>query len=186
MIEEDYTHNLADKLKQGELDAIIVSTPFEQAAVTTVPLYSEPFVAVLPQQHPLAKKKKLKMEELIDETLFLLKTGNCFRDQVMNACSSCHNLAFAKDKIQKTLEGSSIATIRQMVASGVGITILPCTAISEYDEMQDLLAYRDFTKPAPSRDVVLAHRSSYPRSAIIEMLKETISQCQLSGVSKYL
>lgn len=184
LIEEDYTKNLAEKLKQGEIDAVIVSTPFDEPAIDTIHLYTEPFVAVLPNEHGLAKKKKLKLEDLLDEVLLLLRTGNCFRDQVLNACASCNGIELSRDKIQQTLEGSSIETIRQMVAAGVGITVLPCSSINEADSMNQLLEYREFTRPSPYRDVILAHRKSYPRTAIIELIQTAVSKCKLACVSK--
>ena len=183
LIQEDYTSNLTEQLKQGELDAVLVSNPFDEPGIESIKLYSEPFTAVLPNGHHLNNKKKLKLEDIFDEVLLLLKTGNCFRDQVLNACASCNNLEFSKKKIQKTLEGSSIETIRQMVAAGVGITVLPCTAINPDDEMKNLLQYREFSRPAPSRDVILAYRKSYPRTALINLLQTAVGKCKLKCVS---
>ncbi len=184
LIEEDYTKNLADKLRQGELDAVIVSTPFDEPAVDTINLYSEPFTVVLPKGHTLTTKKKLKLEELFDESLLLLKSGNCFRDQVLNACMSCQGVELSKTQMQKTLEGSSIETIRQMVAAGVGITVLPCTSINPNDDMKNLLEYRELTKPTPEREVILAYRKSYPRTLIINLLQTVVNKAKLNNVTK--
>lgn len=184
LIEEDYTKNLAEKLRQGELDAVIVSTPFDEPAVETIPLYNEPFVAVLPKGHALSSKKKLKLQELFDESLLLLKSGNCFRDQVLNACISCQGVEFSKTQMQKTLEGSSIETIRQMVAAGVGITVLPCTSINPNDDMKNLLEYRELAKPNPEREVILAYRKSYPRTSMLNLLQTVIAKAKLNNVTK--
>ena len=118
IIEENFTLNLAGQLKRGELDMIIISTPFEQTGTTLEILYKEPFTVMLPKNHWLSDKKQIKANDLIEETLLLLKSGNCFRDQVMDVCPACKSDIFSKDKIQQTLEGSSIETIKQMVATG--------------------------------------------------------------------
>jgi len=182
IIEEDYTHNLADKLKNGELDVIVVSTPFELSGVTTTVLYTEPFIVALPAKHHLSKKKSIKADDLIEETLLLLRSGNCFRDQVMEACPACKSDTFSKNTIQKTLEGSSIETIRQMVAAGSGVTILPGTSVSTDMGVNKLLAFRPFTKPVPEREVAIAYRNSYPRQKLIRLLSAAISGCGLADV----
>jgi LysR family transcriptional regulator, hydrogen peroxide-inducible genes activator len=182
IIEEGYTSNLAEKLKTGELDIIIVSTPFDMPSVTTSVLYREPFIVALSKDHKLLKKKSIKADDLIEETLLLLRSGNCFRDQVMEACPACKSDSFSKNTIQKTLEGSSIDTIRQMVAAGSGVTILPCTSTSEDMGVNSLLAFRPFTKPAPEREVAIAYRNSYPRKKLIRLLSDVIAACELPDV----
>ena len=106
IVEENFTTNLAEQLKRGELDMIVVSTPFEEPGVNLELLYKEPLTVALPKNHKLGSNKRIKADDLIDETLLLLKAGNCFRDQVMDACPACKQDAFSKDKLQKTLEGS--------------------------------------------------------------------------------
>jgi len=182
IIDEDFTTNLAEKLRQGELDVIIVSTPFEVQGVITQVLYKEPFMVALPKLHPLSKKKSIKADDLADETLLLLKSGNCFRDQVMEVCPACKSDTFSKDKIQKTLEGSSLETIRQMVAAGSGVTVLPSSSIMERQDVDSLLEYRPFARPVPEREVALAYRQTYPRKKVIETLIASIRDCDLSEV----
>ncbi len=182
IIDEDYTHNLADKLKAGELDIIVVSTPFEMSGVTTSVLYTEPFIVALPSNHHLAKKKSIKADDLIEETLLLLRSGNCFRDQVMEACPACQSDTFSRNTIQKTLEGSSIETIRQMVAAGSGVTILPCTSVNADLGINSLLTFRPFTKPVPAREIAIAYRNSYPRKKLIQLVSDVISDCKLPDI----
>ena len=182
IIEEDFTHNLAERLKRGELDIIIVSTPFEMPGIASKVLYKEPFLVALPENHMLAKKKTIKADDLIQETILLLRSGNCFRDQVIEACPACKSDSFSKDAIQKTLESSSIETIRQMVAAGSGVTILPCTSINEDMGVNNLLAFRPFTKPVPEREIAIAYRNSYPRQKLIHLLIDVISGCKLDNV----
>lgn len=174
IIDEDFTVNLSGKLKTGDVDLIIVSTPFNVQGISTVVLYKEPFVVALPKGHALARKKSIKADDLLDETLLLLKSGNCFRDQVLEVCPACKGDIFTKDRIQKTLEGSSLETIRQMVAAGSGVTILPNSSVTENSETSRLLEYRPFSRPIPRREVALAYRDSYPRRKLITLMTETI------------
>ncbi len=178
IIDEDFTSNLADKLRQGDLDMIIVSTPFDIHGITTEILYKEAFVVAMPKGHPLTKKKFIKMDDLAEETLLLLKSGNCFRDQVMEACPACKTDLFNKNSIQQTLEGSSIETIRQMVMAGSGITVLPNCSIGDYPHANPLLEYRPFSRPVPKREVALAYRKSYPRKKLIQLFSSIISSCE--------
>ena len=181
IIEEDFTLNLAEQLKRGELDMIIISTPFEQPGATLEVLYREPFTVMLPKNHRLSRRKQVRADDLVEDTLLLLKSGNCFRDQVMDACPACKGDIFSKDKIQKTLEGSSIETIKQMVAAGSGVTVLPSTAIREQDGLGRLVEYRPFAKPAPERDVALAWRNTYPKKQLAQLVSRIIRQCDIPG-----
>jgi LysR family hydrogen peroxide-inducible transcriptional activator len=179
-VEEDFTTVLTDKLKQGQLDVIIISPPYEEPGVLTLPLYEEPFVVLLPSAHPLSKHKKIEQKLLMDESLLLLGSGNCFRDQVIRACPDCAPGDAGEHLLQHTLEGSSLETIRHMVASGMGITVLPCTAAGADRYSQRLLAIRRFPDPAPSRRVALAWRKTFPRPRVIEVLKQAVARCNLS------
>ncbi len=179
IIDEDFTANLASKLTSGELDMIIVSTPFEISGIKTDLLYREPLIVALPKHHPLCKKKTVKADDLLDETLLLLKTGNCFRDQVMDVCPACKGDIFSKSRIQKTLEGSSLETIRSMVAAGSGVTVLPSTSMLNVDEKNSHVEYRPFARPVPKRDVVLAYRESYPGKKLTRLIHDVINQCEL-------
>jgi LysR family hydrogen peroxide-inducible transcriptional activator len=182
IIDEDFTSNLADKLRQGDLDMVIVSTPFDIHGITTDVLYKEPFVVAMPKGHPLTRKKSVKVDDLADETLLLLKSGNCFRDQVMEACPACRTGVFNKNSIQQTLEGSSIETIRQMVMAGSGITVLPNSSIGDNPQDNPMLEYRPFSRPVPKREVALAYRESYPRKKLIQLVSTIISSCEFPGL----
>lgn len=182
VIEENYTAELNRRLKHGELDAIIISLPFEERGVVTLPVYEEPFVVVLPTGHPWALRESIGVDELAEEHLLLLGAGHCFRDQVLNACPDCNRTAVSDSQIQRAVEGSSLETIRHMVASGMGITVLPCTAAGADRYRQRLLTVRRFEEPAPSRQVAIAWRSSFPRPKAIEALRHAIQACPLSCV----
>lgn len=175
LIEEDYTKNLGPKLKSGEIDIAILSNPFEEPGIETEILYKEPFQVALPASHPLTKKKKLKPSDLSDDTMLLLKSGNCFRDQIVELCPNCIHSIDEKNEIQKSLESSSIETIRQMVAAGVGITILPGLSTETENGLNSLLEYRSFSNPVPYREVIIAYRKSFPRKKAIELIRSSIA-----------
>ncbi len=179
IVEENFTTNLAEQLKRNELDLIIVSTPFEEPGVNLELLYKEPLTVALPKNHKLGGHKQIKADDLLDETLLLLKAGNCFRDQVMDACPACKRDSFSKDKMQKTLEGSSIETIKQMVAAGMGVTVIPATAAQEHSGLSSLIECRPFAKPAPEREVALAWRASYPGEELAQLVCRLVKQCGL-------
>ena len=181
MIQENYTHRLGEMLKQGEVDAILVALPFAEPGVALRPLYDEPFLVALPLGHALEKKKHISAEELARESLLLLGAGHCFRDQVLDLCSTVHRGNRAS--LARTLEGGSLETIRQMVASGVGVTVLPSTAV-QAGEGGELIRFRPFTRPVPDRRVVLAWRKSFPRPQAVEALRRAILACELPQVTK--
>jgi LysR family transcriptional regulator, hydrogen peroxide-inducible genes activator len=182
VIEENFTARLRDRLKDGELDAIVVSLPFEEPGVVTLPVYDEPFVAVLPAAHPLNQEPELTLDRMADANLLLLGAGHCFRDQVVDLCPRCLRVAGAEGSGSNNLQGSSLETIRHMVASGMGVTILPCTAAGADRYAQRLLAVRRFEEPIPSRRVALAWRASFPRPQAIEALRRAVLDTGLSCV----
>lgn len=182
-IEENYTANLRQKLRQSELDAIIVALPFEEPEVVTLPLYDEPFVVLLPAGHPLAKKQALTADELAREQLLLLGPGHCFRDQVLESCPPLVEAVTARSASPNgpslVTEGSSLETIRHMVASGLGITVLPLSAATAMQYREDILAVRPFVAPVPFRTVALAWRVTFPRPKAIDVLSLAASQCRV-------
>ena len=182
IVEENYTAVLAEKLKQGDLDVIIISLPFDEPNILTLPLYEEPFVILLPASHPLTARKTLRSKNLEGENILMLGAGHCFRDQVIDACPACAPKAIGKGACVYTAEGSSLETIRHMVASGMGLTVLPCTAAGADRYSQRLLAIRRFTPPSPSRVVALAWRATFPRPRVIDAVKEAIAASQLSCI----
>jgi LysR family hydrogen peroxide-inducible transcriptional activator len=182
-IEENYTADLRRKLRQSELDAIIVALPFTEPEVVTLPLYDEPFVVLLPSNHPLTREKALTAEQLAQEQLLLLGPGHCFRDQVLQSCPplektlSRHPSQGHKPAI--VTEGSSLETIRHMVASGLGITVLPLSAATAMEYREDILTVRPFESPVPYRSVALAWRVTFPRPKAIDVLSLAAGQCRV-------
>jgi LysR family transcriptional regulator, hydrogen peroxide-inducible genes activator len=182
MIQENFTHRLAEMLKQGEVDVIVVALPFSESGVATRAVYDEPFLVALPQGHALEKKRHITSDELARESLLLLGSGHCFRDQVLDLCSNVQRSK--RGALARTLEGGSLETIRQMVASGVGVTVLPATAVQPGESSGDLIRIRPFARPVPDRRVVLAWRKSFPRPEAIEALRQAILACDLPQVTK--
>ena len=179
-VEEHYTAVLTEKLKQGQLDVILISPPYDEPGILTLPLYEEPFVVLIPSAHPLGAQDVITRQQLADETLLLLGSGNCFRDQVVKACPECIVGDSGENSMQSMLEGSSLETIRHMVASGMGVTVLPCTAAGADRYSQRLLSIRRFAEPVPCRQVALAWRKTFPRPKVIDVLRQAVGACQLS------
>jgi LysR family hydrogen peroxide-inducible transcriptional activator len=178
VIQENFTQNLSRLLKQGELDAIIISYPFDEPGVETMPLYEEPFMLAIYNHHEWEQREEIPIEELAGEDLMLLGAGHCFRDQVLEACPDC--MARSTD-LTRTLEGSSLETIRHMVAAGTGITVLPCTSMLNSQQNQELIKIKPFAKPRPSRTVALAWRKHYPRKEAIQLIVDAVRDCRLPG-----
>jgi LysR family transcriptional regulator, hydrogen peroxide-inducible genes activator len=182
LIEEHFTDRLSEKLRGGELDVIIVSHPFSVPGLETRPIYREPFLVALPRKHPLTRKSRIAAEDLREETLLLLSAGNCFREQVIAACPGCIGSRITDGGIQKTLESSSIETIRHMVGSGAGVTVLPCTSAQNGGDLKGLLEFRPFASPEPYREIVLAYRKTFPRTRAIDLVEQAIRDCRLDCV----
>jgi len=181
LIQENFTHRLAEELKSGEVDVILVALPFEEPGVATRAVYDEPFLVAVPKGHPWEGKKRITSEELTRESLLLLGEGHCFRDQVLEICHTVR--ARDRSPLARTLEGGSLETIRQMVAGGVGITVLPATSTGA-GGAGDLIRILPFARPVPTRRVGLAWRRSFPRPEAIEALRKAILACNLPQVEK--
>lgn len=181
VIEENYTARLAERLRQGELDLIVIALPFTEQGIITLPIYDEPFVVVIPSGHPWQERDAIPVGALAEESLLLLGRGHCFRDQVLDACPACAHEAGA-DRLAQTVEGTSLETVRHMVASGMGITVLPATAAGADRYAQRLVKIRRFAPPEPQRRIALAWRKSFPRPKAIEAVRQAILASELGGI----
>jgi LysR family hydrogen peroxide-inducible transcriptional activator len=175
-IEESYTAVLRRQLRDGELDAIIVALPFNEPDVITRPLYDESFVVVMPKEHELSKLTHIKPEMLPGQSLLLLGEGHCFRDQVIEMCPALSNQK--GNQVGSVTQGSSLETLKYMVATGLGITVLPKSAVGNLDS--SLITTRPFVSPVPTRTVALAWRASFPRGQAIDLLLDTAGSCLLN------
>ena len=178
-LDENYTDPLTEALKKGDLDAAIVAEPFQEPGLVTVPLYDEAFFVIVPKGHPFEELDAINSTQLAKENVLLLTEGNCMRDNVL---ASCNELA-ARQKIQglaNAVQGSSINTIRHMVASGLGISVLPATAITDNDHL--LFSMVPFEAPAPQRRIVLASRRNFVRPQALAAIRNAVLASKLAGV----
>ena len=182
MLQENFTVKLLDMLRTGELDCAILAEPFPDTGLAVAPLYDEPFMVAVPKSHPLARRKRVSSEELKRETMLLLGTGHCFRDHVLEVCPEFARFASDADGIRKSFEGSSLETIKHMVASGMGVTVVPRLSVAP--DIQPHLRYVPFSAPVPTRRVVLAWRRSFTRYEAIAALRNAIYACELPGVHR--
>jgi LysR family hydrogen peroxide-inducible transcriptional activator len=181
-IQENFTHRLSESLKSGEVDAILIALPFDEPGIATRAVYDEPFLVAVPKGHGWEARKRISADELASESLLLLGEGHCFRDQVLEFCHTLR--ARDRNSLARTVEGGSLETIRQMVAGGVGVTVLPSTSVNSNSGPGDLIRILPFARPVPSRRVGLAWRRSFPRPEAIEALRKAILACNLPQVEK--
>jgi LysR family hydrogen peroxide-inducible transcriptional activator len=196
MLTENFTHKLLEQLRQGEIDCAILAEPFEGNGLATAPLYDEPYRVAVPSTHALAKQTSVSIAELESENLLLLGNGHCFRDHVLGVCSE--NEAgrglvgnASVDGIRRSFEGSSLETIKHMVAAGMGITLVPRLAVpievkrsktdSLYVKYLPLKLGRGEIEP--TRRVMLAWRRSFTRYEAIAALRNALYACELPEVT---
>lgn len=182
VLQENFTVRLLELLRQGELDAAIMALPFQEHGLMVQPLYDEDFVVALPKHHQWASCESIRAEDLKTETMLLLGNGHCFRDQVLEVCPEMSRFSTAGDGIARTFEGSSLETIRHMVASGIGITVLPRASVPDINAKDGMLRYVPFSSPRPSRRIVIAWRKSFTRHAAIDAVQHAVLACGLPGV----
>ncbi len=182
MLQENFTVKLLDMLRTGELDAAILADPFPDTGLAIAPLYDEPFMVAVPRKHPLARRKRITAEELKKETMLLLGTGHCFRDHVLEVCPEYAHFSSDAEGIRKSFEGSSLETIKYMVASGMGITVVPQLSVPA--DVDKNVTYVPFAPPVPTRRVVLAWRRTFTRYEAIAALRNAIYACPLIGVTR--
>jgi LysR family transcriptional regulator, hydrogen peroxide-inducible genes activator len=161
MLYEHQTEALVKRLRDGEIDLGIMALPIAHDGLETRELYEEAFTVALPNNHPLGAKGTIKVSDLKGQTLLLLEDGHCLRDQALEVCSRI-DIREAED-----FRATSLETLRQMVVAGLGITLLPETAVESPFGSQRGLTIRQFTKPAPTRTVGAVWRKSSTRTPAI-------------------
>lgn len=171
-IEENMTANLDQMLRAGLIDLAILALPYGAAGIDVMPLYDEEFKVIVPARHHWAKRRSVAPEALDGENLLLLNIGHCFRDQVLDACSE-----FSRPPAPGK-QGNSLETLRNMVATGIGISVLPATALTPKFTQPRLKAL-DFTRPRPMRRIVAAYRQGYSRQAVVKALAGAVAGLDL-------
>jgi LysR family hydrogen peroxide-inducible transcriptional activator len=195
ILQENFTVKLLEMLRTGEIDCAILAEPFPDAGLATAPLYDEPFYAAIPMNHPLAELSSVSAEQLKNETMLLLGNGHCFRDHVLEVCPEFARFSSNAEGIRKSFEGSSLETIKHMVAAGMGITLVPRLSVpreaieSKKRRQEDayikyLPVTDDKGAAPPTRRVVLAWRRSFTRYEAIAALRNAIYACELPGVTR--
>jgi LysR family transcriptional regulator, hydrogen peroxide-inducible genes activator len=165
-VEENLTANLEIQLKNGVIDAAIIALPFQVAGLQYKALYDEEFDVVVPATHHWKSRKHIRPEELSEEKVLLLNSGHCFSNQITQACPELSRKG-------EVLQGNSLETIRNMVASNLGITVLPCSATAaRYNN--PLIKVIPFVAPAPTRRIAIAWRKSFVRLEAVEKIAESI------------
>jgi LysR family transcriptional regulator, hydrogen peroxide-inducible genes activator len=173
-VEEGGVAELAGKLRNGDLDAILITAPFAEADVVVQPLFDEPFMLLMPADHPLASKLKVAATDVAPGELLLLGQGDPLRDQILAAFPHLNPQAESGANVRTFTQGATLETLRHMVASRLGVTILPQTAAEAPLYAPNLLTSRPFLDPAPKRSLVLAWRVSFPRHKAIDLLRRAI------------
>jgi len=174
-IEENLTANLTAMLKHGKLDAIILALPFDEPGIVTQPLYEEEFKLVVPITHPWAHRKSVDSRALANEKVLLPHAGHCFRLQVLEACPELSR------SDMEGMQGNSLETIRHMVASGLGITVMPCSALTPKYHNKRLTAL-SFAKPVPARQIGLAWRKGFTRPDALKAVADSIRTLRVIGL----
>lgn len=193
MLQENFTVKLLEMLRTGEIDCAILAEPFPDAGLAMAPLYDEPFMAAVPSNHALARQTHVTSDQLKNETMLLLGAGHCFRDHVLEVCPEFARFSSNAEGIRKSFEGSSLETIKHMVAAGMGVTLVPRLSVPKEaleprpkrkrDE-DPFIKYLPFEGDAPKRRVVLTWRRSFTRYEAIAALRNAIYACELPGVQR--
>ena len=208
MLQENFTVKLLEELRTGEIDCAILAEPFPDTNLAIAPLYDEPFVAAVPSDHPLAVRSSITAEELKQQTMLLLGNGHCFRDHVLEVCPEFARFSSGTAGISKSFEGSSLETIKHMVAAGMGVTLVPRLSVPKGElaalgspakarkgvkavttkgapsDEPSFIRYLPFEGHVPTRRVVLAWRRSFTRYEAIAALRNAIYACELPGVAR--
>jgi LysR family transcriptional regulator, hydrogen peroxide-inducible genes activator len=177
-LREDLTANLVERLHMGKLDALLLALPIHDEGIEAINLFTEPFTVALPAGHRLTRKKQIRESELSRECVLLLEEGHCLREQALEICG--HSSSEQRDELKAT----SLETLRQMVAAGVGCTLLPAlAALPGLGSVPNgLVQMRPFASPKPSRTIGIAWRHRYPRESTIKQLAAVILANLPSGV----
>jgi len=176
-IEEADRDSLVLRLRDGELDALLISAPLDEPEVVTQALFDEPFVLLLPADHALAAKSMIEASDLDPSELLLLAEGERLREQVLEAFPHLDVLRTPNGAKRQFNRGATLETLRHMVASRLGLAIVPQSAAAASMYAPELLLMRPFAPPIPTRTVALAWRISYPRHKAIEVLRQAVRAC---------
>lgn len=172
VFEEVETKKLLELLNQDHLDIGVIATPVERGNIFEEDLYYEPFLGYVSEDHPLAKKERLSVDDLEVANLWLLNEGHCFRDQTVKLCKK-----FRKDKLDDPkieFESGNLETLKQLVEQNFGMTLLPYLAKNQIDDQCAKAHLRYFDDPVPRRKVRVVYGREYLKKNVIEAFKEEV------------
>ncbi|PAU93358.1 DNA-binding transcriptional regulator OxyR [Aliifodinibius salipaludis] len=181
IFEELVTDELLDLLNQDHLDIGIIATPADRGNIFEEDLYYEPFLGYVSEDHPLAKKDRLSVDDLEVTNLWLLNEGHCFRDQTVKLCKKFRKNNLDNPKIE--FESGNLETLKQLVEQNFGMTLLPYLAKNQINERCAKAHLREFNDPVPRRKVRIVYGREYLKKNIIEAFKEEIMS-SIPGVLK--
>lgn len=179
MLLELQTEDLLEQLRAGALDLAVLALPFDSDGLITRDLYEEEFLVALPRQHELTTKAELSVDDLDDQTLLLLAEGHCLRDQALEVCSR------VSVREPQDFRATSLETVRQMVAAGIGITLLPALAAGGRSSPEPALAIRPLRSPRPCRTITAAWRASSARTVTMDAVADTLREA-MTGLGQEL
>lgn len=190
IVQEHYTHQLLEWLRQGKLDAAILALPCDVAGLEVCPLYDEPFFVTVAQSHRWAGRERVSNQELSQESLLVLGAGHCFREHVLRSAPNAPVYQVSDGQAMQNFSGSSLETLRYMAAAGVGVTVLPALAVPSVvnQGVGGALAYVPLFHAdgvegdLPKRRVALVWRKHFSRAQACEALAEQVRACGLNGV----
>ena len=180
-LEENFTSELLNHLRTGQIDVAIMADTIADTGFMTQALYQEDFVVAVPSHHPWVNRNYIGTDELKDQTMLLLGAGHCFRDQILGVCPDLARFNLGASDVQHTVEGSSLQTICHMVSQGLGITVLPSSAIPYLSVSASGLKTINFKNPTPNRRVIMVWRKSFTRMPAIRALADAVRNVQLNG-----
>ena len=169
-IREDLSAHLFDGLQQGQLDLILLALPYPMDNVEVLPLFDDEFLLAYPKSHPMGKKSSLKSKDLKNQELLLLEDGHCLRDHALQACK------LHSQDVLMPYQATSLNTVVQMVANGIGITLLPAMALDAHILRGTNIETRHFDEAGINRGIGLSWRKHSPREQEFRLLGELIQQ----------
>jgi LysR family transcriptional regulator, hydrogen peroxide-inducible genes activator len=173
MLQENFTVKLLEMLRTGEIDCAIMAEPFPDTGLAIAPLYDEPFMVAVPSTHALAARTRISAEELKAETMLLLGTGHCFRDHVLDVCPEFARFSSNAEGIRKSFEGSSLETIKHMVAAGMGVTVVPQLSVPKSALLQQVQLAAKGKSAVNAKTNAKAKKSATPAVSNLDVNDET-------------
>jgi LysR family hydrogen peroxide-inducible transcriptional activator len=175
VLKEGLTDQLLESLKSGALDAVIASPTFDEQGFQLIGLFKEPFFLAAPKGHPLLTKTELKSSDLKASDMILLEDGHCLKDQTLQFCSAQRRGNYRDYHV------TSVETLRQMVATGHGYTLLPALAVTDDPRLKNLIGYRAFEGKFVGREIVLVSRKHASNQSEVETLASYLQQSKIPG-----